>query len=571
VYISSYRRRADAAFVLFFIFFSLCIARLFYIQAFRSDYLARIAKKQHNFFIAIEPRRGTIYDRNMKPQAVNLAYDSVYASPNMMKAREKFEAAHKLGQILKIDPGMLYKRLMKGKAFVWISRKIDPEQSEQIKQAKIKNIGFVKESKRCYPNSYLLSHVMGFAGLDNIGLEGLEMHYDQYLKGQPGWEFLVRDARSKKLNLYDNRVLPQDGYDLVLTVDEVIQYIAEREIDKIFQLYRAKGASIIVMEPKTGQILAMANRPGFDLNYISKFNKDEMRNRAVCDMFEPGSVFKIVPAAAALEEKKVDELSRFFCENGEYKVAGRVLHDHRPHGWLTFREVVELSSNIGTAKVAALMGPDTLYRYIKLFGFGVKSGVDMPGEISGRIASTKYWSKTSMTCIPMGQEVGVTALQMANALSVIANGGLLMKPYIVKEILSKQGDIVKKTEPAVVRRVISAKTAARMRKILIGVIENGTGKLAKGPDFTAGGKTGTAQKIEPNGKYSHSKYIASFIGFAPAEDPQLAVVVMVDEPRGYYYGGVVSAPAFKNVVSDTLKYLQTRDFSNGALLANETN
>lgn len=571
MYISSYRRRADAAFVLFFIFFSLCIARLFYIQAFRSDYLARIAKKQHNFFIAIEPRRGTIYDRNMKPQAVNLAYDSVYASPNMMKAREKFEAAHKLGQILKIDPGMLYKRLMKGKAFVWISRKIDPEQSEQIKQAKIKNIGFVKESKRCYPNSYLLSHVMGFAGLDNIGLEGLEMHYDQYLKGQPGWEFLVRDARSKKLNLYDNRVLPQDGYDLVLTVDEVIQYIAEREIDKIFQLYRAKGASIIVMEPKTGQILAMANRPGFDLNYISKFNKDEMRNRAVCDMFEPGSVFKIVPAAAALEEKKVDELSRFFCENGEYKVAGRVLHDHRPHGWLTFREVVELSSNIGTAKVAALMGPDTLYRYIKLFGFGVKSGVDMPGEISGRIASTKYWSKTSMTCIPMGQEVGVTALQMANALSVIANGGLLMKPYIVKEILSKQGDIVKKTEPAVVRRVISAKTAARMRKILIGVIENGTGKLAKGPDFTAGGKTGTAQKIEPNGKYSHSKYIASFIGFAPAEDPQLAVVVMVDEPRGYYYGGVVSAPAFKNVVSDTLKYLQTRDFSNGALLANETN
>ncbi len=562
MYISSYRRRAEAAFVLFFIFFSFCIARLLYIQAFRSDYLARIAKKQHNFFIDIEPRRGTIYDRNMKPQAVNLVFDSVYASPNLMKPREKSEAAHKLGQILKVDPGTLYKRLVKGKAFVWISRKITPEQSDQIRQAKLKNIGFVKESKRCYPNSYLLSHVMGFAGLDNVGLEGLEMYYDRHLKGQPGWEFLVRDARSKKLNLYDNRVLPQDGYDLVLTVDEVI---AEREIDKIFQVYRAKGASIIVMDPKTGQILAMANRPGFDLNYLSKFKKDEMRNRAVCDMFEPGSVFKIVAAAAALEEKKVDELSRFFCENGEYSVAGRVLHDHRPHGWLTFREVIELSSNIGTAKVAALMGPDTLYRYVKSFGFGVKSGVDMPGEISGRIAPTKYWSKTSMTCIPMGQEVGVTALQLANALSVIANGGSLMKPYVVKEILSKQGDIVKKVEPVVVRRVISERTAARMRKILIGVIENGTGKLAKGPDFTAGGKTGTAQKIEPNGAYSHSKYVASFIGFAPAEDPQLVVVVMVDEPRGYYFGGVVSAPAFKNVVSDTLKYLQTRDFSNGAL------
>jgi cell division protein FtsI/penicillin-binding protein 2 len=470
-----------------------------------------------------------------------------------------------------MDPGVLYKKFLRGKAFVWVARKITPEQSEQIKQSKLKNIGFLKESKRCYPNSYLLSHVMGFAGLDNVGLEGLEMFYDQYLRGQPGWEFLLRDARSHKLNLYDNRVLPQDGYDLVLTVDEVIQYIAERELDKIFRMFHARGACIVVMDPKTGEILAMANRPGFDLNDRSKFNKEEMRNRAVCDMFEPGSVFKIVTAAAALEEKKVDEMSRFFCENGEYAVAGRVLHDHKPHGWLTFREVIELSSNIGTAKVAALMGPDTLYRYVKAFGFGEKSGIDMPGEISGRIAPTRTWSKTSMTCIPMGQEVGVTALQLASALSVIANGGELMKPYIVKDIVTKQGDMVKAVEPIVVRRVISEDSAARMRKILIGVVENGTGKLAKGEDFTAGGKTGTAQKIEPNGSYSHSKYMSSFIGFAPAQDPLLTVVVTVDEPHPYYFGGVVAAPAFKNLVSDTLKYLQTKDFSKGVVADNAGN
>jgi cell division protein FtsI (penicillin-binding protein 3) len=287
-------------------------------------------------------------------------------------------------------------------------------------------------------------------------------------------------------------------------------------------------------------------------------------------MFEPGSVFKIVTASAALEEKKVNELTPFFCENGEYKVAGRILHDHTSHGTLTFSEVIQMSSNIGTAKVAQLLGPDTLYRYVKAFGYGEKTGIDIPGEISGSMKPTRQWSKTTITCVPMGQEVGVTSLQLAAGVSVIANGGNLMRPFVIKEIRDKAGDMIKYTSPAVVRRVLDEDTAARMKKILIGVIESGTGKLAKLDNFTAAGKTGTAQKVEPTGQYSHSRFMASFVGFAPAEDPQLAIAVTVDEPRGMYYGGVVAGPVFKNVAADSLKYLRTKDYTAGALALYET-
>ncbi len=323
------------------------------------------------------------------------------------------------------------------------------------------------------------------------------------------------------------------------------------------------------MDPNTGQILALANRPTFDLNQHSKASKEDIRNRSICDLFEPGSIFKIVTASAALEEKKVFEQDRFFCENDTYRVVTHILHDHRPHGWLTFREVIEQSSNIGTCKVAQILGPEIIYRYIKLFGFGAKSGVDLPGEIGGIAKDVKSWSKTSISAIPMGQEVGVTALQLVNAISVIANGGYLMKPYIVKEIRDKQGQTIETFSPTLVRKVLSPETVARVKKILIGVIENGTGKLARNPNLTAAGKTGTAQKLEPNGAYSHSKFIASFIGFAPAEEPAIAVVVMVDEPRGYYFGGVVSAPVFKNIANDVIKYLKTKQTTNEDLVLNE--
>lgn len=570
MHIDNYRRKLEAVFLFLIVFLLFCAARLLFIQFFRSDYLASLAQKQHNLFVELEPLRGAIYDSNLKPLVVNILVDSVYASPNALSNTDKQKIIKLLPPILNVDSAYLKGKLSRNKHFVWLSRKITPEQSEAIKKIGIKNIGFIKESKRCYPNGYLASHIIGFAGLDNKGLEGLELYYDSYLKGEAGWGLFLRDAKQTKLDLWEKMVLPKDGYDLVLTIDEVIQYIAERELDKAFKQYRAKGACIIVMDPHTGAILALANRPTYDLNNYSSVSKDSRRNRLICDMAEPGSVFKIVTASAALEENKASEETKIFCENGAYKIAGHVLHDHTSHGWLTFREVIEQSSNIGASKIAQMLGKDTLYKYIRFFGFGSKTGIDLPGEIPGVVREPRYWSKLSIATVPMGQEVGVTALQLAGEISIIANGGQLMKPYVAREIRDKDGEVIKGFYPVMLNKVISLETANRIKKILVGVVESGTGKLSKMEDFTSAGKTGTAQKLEPNGRYSHSKFIGSFIGFAPAQDPLISVVVMIDEPHPVYFGGVVAAPVFKNVASDTLKYLRSKETPKEGFL-NETN
>ncbi len=557
MYISNYRRKVEAVFLFFLIFLVFCIARLLFIQFFRANYLKNLARLQHNLFVELEPRRGNIYDTNLKPQTLNISVDSLYASPDEIPNKDKPLIIKQLLRILNVSDTYLKDRLYRKKSFIWLARKITPQQSEAIRGLNIKGLGFIKESKRGYPNGYLASHVIGFSGLDNHGLEGIELYYDKYLKGEEGWALLTRDARQKKLDLSEKIVYPRDGYDVVLTIDEVVQYIAERELDKAFNSHHAKGASIVVMDPYTGKILALANRPTFDLNDYRKAGEESRRNRSISDLFEPGSVFKIVTAAAALEEKKVSEEDKIFCENGSYKVANHILHDHTSHGWLTFREVIEQSSNIGTTKVAQAMGGELIYQYIKRFGFSLKSGVDLPGEINGMIKEPRFWSKNSIGAIPIGQEVGVTALQLAAAISVIANGGQLMKPYIVKEIRDKYGEVIKVASSTPVRQVISPETAARVRKILTGVVEEGTGKQAKIQGYSAAGKTGTAQKLEPNGTYSHSSFMASFIGFAPAEEPVVAIAVVFDDPHPSYFGGVVAAPVFKNVAADTLKYLKT--------------
>ncbi|MCK9430601.1 MAG: penicillin-binding protein 2, partial [Candidatus Omnitrophica bacterium] len=556
---------SKAVFLVFFISLLLCVGRLLFIQIFRSSYLTSIAKKQHNQFVELEPRRGTIYDCNLKAQAFNLSMDSLYAEANTIKDRDKENIIEKLLPILGVDRAYLRDRLYRKKSFIWLARKLPPEKSEAIKALKLKGLGFMKETKRIYPNSYLASHIIGFSGMDNVGLEGIERDFNKYLKGTAGWAIFLRDARQKKLDIWEKMVLPVDGQDLVLTIDEVIQYIAERELDKAFKTFHAKGASIIVMDPHTGRILAMASRPSYDLNDYSSANKDSMRNRSICDLFEPGSVFKIVTASAALEEKKITEEDKIFCENGSYKVGGHILHDHRSHGVLTFREVIEESSNIGTVKVAQLLGADTVYKYLKDFGFGSKLGIDLSGEISGMIKPPRAWSKTSISAIPIGQEVGVTALQLASAISVIANGGQLMKPYVIDSVRDEQGRIIKQNKPVLIRKVISVDTAMRIKKILTGAVEEGTGKLAKVSGFSAAGKTGTAQKLEPNGAYSHSKFVASFIGFAPAEDPLLAIVVTVDEPHPYYFGGVVAAPVFQKVAGDAIRYIKGNEIPIGAM------
>jgi len=554
VYIKDYSRRLGAIFFCFLLLLSLLIGRLFYIQFFKYAYLKNLADKQHNLFVELEPRRGTIFDRRLRPQAINIAVDSLYAVPKDIKNKEEIIA--KLAALLKLDYAYLKNRIYRDKSFIWIARKISNEQVSQIKALDCKGLGFIKESKRCYPNGYLASQLMGFVGMDNVGLEGVELLYDSDLKGQSGWAVFLRDARQKKIDLSQGLVLPKDGYSLVLTIDEVIQYIAERELDNIYKTYHAKQGTIIVIDPHTGEILALANKPSFDLNDAAKADPEARRDHAVCDLFEPGSVFKIVTAAAALEEGKVTEEEKFFCENGSYRMASHVLHDHRPHGWLTFREVIQQSSNIGTSKVAQKLGPSILYKYIKLFGFGSTLGVDLPGEIPGMAKPPRFWSSTSIGAVPMGQEVGVTALQLAAAISVVANGGLLMKPYIAREIQDKYGETIKDFSPELINKVISLDTAQRLKEILVGVTETGTGKLAAIEGVRVAGKTGTAQKLEANGAYSHNKFVASFIGFAPADDPLIAVCVILDSPHPYYFGGVVCAPAFKKVATDVLKYLE---------------
>ena len=547
------------------------MGRLLLIQLFRSSYLAGIAKKQHNFFVQLEPLRGTVYDTHLKPQAVNIPVDSVYAAANEIKDQDKESIARILSQILALKPSFLRERLGRKKSFVWLARKITPEQARQIRNLDIKGIGFLKESKRSYPNNYLASHMIGFAGLDNIGLEGLEAAFDGSLRGEPGWAVFLRDARQKKLDLWENMVPPKDGYDIVLTVDSVIQYIAERELAAVCEAYDARGASIVVMDPHTGRILALANRPTYDLNGYKGARKEVMKNRAVVNLFEPGSVFKIVTAAAALEEGIVSEKDIFFCENGAYRVASHILHDHHPRGNLSFKEVIQYSSNIGTVKVAQLLGSDSLYRYIKAFGFGSRLGVDLPGEISGMIRAPRHWSKISISAIPIGQEVGVTVLQMASAFSVIANGGQLMKPFVVQEIRDKRGETIKSFAPRMIRKVISVDTANRVKAILTSVVEEGTGRSARMKEFKAAGKTGTAQKIEANGAYSHEKFFASFIGFAPVDDPLVTIAVVVDEPRPYYYGGVVAAPVFRKVAEDVIRYLKRSASSYESVTVTQTN
>lgn len=549
--ISISHRRFRTIIIVFFLFFILCLSRLLFIQLFKSQYLSNIANQQHNLYVELEPTRGTIYDSNLKPLALNIPCDSLYAVSRQIKDKEK--VIRKLQEILGLDYKYLENRLYRNKAFVWIYRKMSKEQADKIKKLKVDGLGFVNESKRCYPNKNLISQPMGFAGLDNVGLEGLELYYNDYLKGASGWAQVLRDARQNKL-LWKKMILPKDGYEVILTIDEFIQFIAEKELDRAYKTFHASGASIIVMSPHTGEILAMASRPSYDPNEPQETNLSARRNRAVCDMFEPGSVFKIVAASAALEEGRFNELDRFFCENGSYRVANHILHDHQPHGWLTFKEVIAESSNIGTTKIAQSLGPDTIYNYAKKFGFGSMSGIDLPGEIPGILKEPRLWSKTSIGAVPIGQEVGVTALQLACAISAIANGGVLMKPFIVKAIRYRRGEVIKEFAPEEVRRVISEDTAKRVKNILVSATEEGTGKLARVSDFKVAGKTGTAQKVE-NGVYSHRKYVASFIGFAPSDKPLVAIVVIVDEPRPYYFGGVVAAPVFKRIAQETVRYL----------------
>lgn len=552
--ITSRYTRLRSVFLFYIFFFSFLILRLAYVQIIKYPKFSDLAKRQHNVVIELEPVRGAIYDRNMKPFAFSINLDSVYANPRMIK--DPVKAANILSGVLDIDNASLIKKFTQDKAFVWVKRKISALDADKVKALNLNFIGLIKEPKRFYPNERMACHVVGFAGMDNAGLEGIEMTHDKYLRGKRGWFYTKRDAKHRKLLSYKNKIVPPvDGYNVVLTLDMVLQSLAEMQLDVITRKFHSKAATIIMMEPATGRILALANRPNFAPNDFSGAYALSRKNRAVTDIFEPGSVFKMVTASAALNEGKVSMSDRFYCENGQFKpFPSYTLHDYHPYGWLAFRQVIEKSSNIGTGKIAQRLGPQNLYKYIKLYGFGQNTEIDLPGEVPGILRPPSMWSKTSPWNIPIGQEVAVTAIQSVRAVAAIANNGVLMKPYVIDRIQDTKGNVIKSFSPVITRRVISEKTAKQMQDILAGVVETGTGKAAKIEGYRAAGKTGTAQKVE-GGRYSQDKYVGSFIGFAPAENAMIACIISVDEPQPIHFGAVVAAPGFSKVVGQSIEYL----------------
>lgn len=536
------------------VFFLIIFYQLLQLSVIRQNALLSMAARQHRLSIEIPPLRGQILDHEGKEFATNLKVPSIYAVPKIIRKQDRDSWAKKISGILGLSDAFLRERLNREKSFIWLKRKVSREEEKKIKKLESPAFGVLEEYRRFYPQGDLLSQVLGFTDIDSQGLEGLEMMFNRELQGRPGRRQTKRDALGREIKTFEVKLIPAlDGHRVVLTVNQQLQYLTERALERAFGDWKAKGASAILMEAKTGKILAMANRPTFNGNQYEASSREARRNRAITDVYEPGSVFKIVTAAAVLNEGKVTLETQIDCENGEYHYGPKVLHDVHPYDLLSFEDVIAKSSNIGTVKAAAKLTPAVLQSYIEAFGFGKLTGVDLPGEVSGYTRPPKEWSKTSPYNIPIGQEVLVTALQMTNAIAVIANGGSLMRPYIVERIEDQVGVTLRENRPRAIRtNVIRPEVAAALRKILVKAVEEGTGKKAKIPGISVGGKTGTAQKILPTGGYSHSNFMSSFIGFAPAEDPVFVMAVVVDDPRPLYYGGTVAAPIFKEVIEAAL-------------------
>lgn len=536
--------------------FGVLVVRLVLLQVVSAEELSMRAVQQREKETLIEAERGTIFDRKERILATNLEVPSLYAVPSMIDRPGR--VARKLSRILGMDAETIEHLFGHGRDFVWIKRKITPDLERDIMAMNIDGVGIVPESKRFYPKRYLLGQILGFAGLDNQGLEGIELRYNDELKGKMGRVIIERDAARRTVFQKGlDYIAPARGNDLILTIDEVIQHIAERELDRVIEETEAKSGSVIVMEPYTGEVLAMVVRPVFNPNSIRRYDPSLWRNRAIADAYEPGSTFKMVTAAAALEEDLIRPLDLIFCEEGEMRMGGRLIHDHRKYGELTFAEVVQKSSNIGTVKVATKIGEERLYRYVRTFGFGELSEIDLLGETTGLIRPPALWSSYSLASVSIGQEISVTPIQLVTAYAALANGGLLMRPYIVSEIRGPEGDRLKKFSPQVRRRVIRQETSRRLTKILEGTVsEWGTAAMAAIPGFTVAGKTGTAEKLDPvTGRYSGRDFITSFVGFVPAEKPRIVILVIVDSPKGRSWGGTVAAPVFKRIAESTLHYM----------------
>ncbi len=535
--------------------FGVVLFRLVTLQVLQAAELSVKADRQHQKTVSLEGARGTIVDRHGKVLAMNVEVPSVFGVPNTVESPLK--TARQLSPILHVRTDELERKLRQDRRFVWLARKLDPEQGRRLDRLSLDGIGVVMEGRRFYPKGPLLAHVLGFSGMDGEGLEGIEHRYEPYLHGEKRMMVLQRDALGHTVfpkGMTERS--PTPGHSLRLTIDEVIQYIVERELEDAVGSARAKSGTMIVLDPKTGAVLAMAVSPRFDPNAVSALSPDRWRNRALTDAYEPGSTMKAMMAAAAIEERVVRPNTMVFGEHGRMTVANTVIHDHERLGWISFAQVIQKSSNIGAAKTGMALGEHRLYRYLQAFGFGQRTEIDLPGEGVGLVRDPKDWGRRSVASISIGQEIGVTPLQMVSAVAAIANNGVLMKPYVVSEIRDADNHILRQVPPQTRRRVISPETARSVTKILEGVVTDGTGTNAAIPGFRVAGKTGTAQKIDPRtGTYSASRFVASFTGYAPADNPQLAMIVVIDEPQGDTRGGAVAAPVFSRVGEQVLSYL----------------
>ncbi len=536
--------------------FAVVLFRLFDLQVLQAAELTAKADRQHRKTVSIEGARGGVQDRHGKVLAMNVDVPSVYGVPTSLD--DPAAIARDLAQMLPVRAVDIERKLKQERSFVWLARKLDPEQGRQVEALSLGGIGTVIEGRRFYPKGPLLAHVLGFSGMDGQGLEGLELRYDRILQGEKRLVVMERDALGRTVfpkGLTEQG--PAPGHMITLTIDEVIQYIAEKEVDEMVAATRAKGGIAIVMEPMTGAVLAMAVSPRFDPNSTGALSADRWRNRALTDAYEPGSTMKVFVAAGALEEKVMEPDSMIFAENGAFHVASTVIHDHEKMGLITFSQMIQKSSNIGAAKTGMALGSERLYRYLRAFGFGERTEIDLPGEMAGLLREPRQWGKRSLASIAMGQEVGVTPLQLVTAMSAIANGGWLMKPYLVSGIHDSSGKTVAVQGSQVRRRPISQATAQTLAGILEGVVGKGTGTKAAIPGYRVAGKTGTAQKIDPRtGAYSPTLFVGSFVGFVPVDDPKLAIVVVIDEPKGEAWGGVVAAPVFRRIAEQALPYLR---------------
>jgi cell division protein FtsI (penicillin-binding protein 3) len=534
-------RRIRLLLVFFVVAFAGTFGRAVWLQAVRAQPLDRLAKGQHDLTIDVPAARGAILDRNGAELAIGRHAITVYANPRHVA--DPRATAIAAGRALHIDPDRLYGKLAdRSRGFVYLARKTDPKRAEALEALALTGLGFYPEERRVYPQGATASHLLGYAGLDNQGLAGLELALDPTLAGRDGRQTVVRDAFGRTMNVI-TRVAAVEGRDVRLTVDNTLQANAQSVLLRTVRKWGARAASAVVLDPRNGEVLAMATEPGFDANRYPETDREIQRNRAVTDTYEPGSTLKVVTVAGALSEGLVSP-STAFTLPASIHVADRVIHEAHREGTerMTVAEILARSSNVGTITLAELLGRSRLETWVRRFGFGRKTGIDFPGETRGILPS--YWSGSTIGTLPIGHGIAITPVQMAAAYAAVANGGVWVGPRLVADGQTKR------------RRVMSRKVSGQLMTMLRDVVIEGTGTEAEVEGYQVAGKTGTAAKPDPRGGYSDSRYVASFVGVVPASAPRLVVLVTVDEPRGAIWGGIVAAPAFQSIARFALQYLE---------------